>query len=110
MRAKDYLFKTFRTLDRMGLHALPKHYYSPVPDCSWLEENRPLWIGRSSLTGIAWDLAAQFAWLKDVANLITPNSMWSPTDHLRKLDRALDLVRLKGRYCIALCAGSRPDA
>jgi Methyltransferase domain len=66
MGTKDLLFKTFRRLDRAGLHALPKHYYSPVPDCSWLEDNRPLWTGRSSLTGIAWDLPAQFAWLKDV--------------------------------------------
>jgi predicted O-methyltransferase YrrM len=66
MGAKDLLFKTFRTIDRAGMHALPKHYYSPVPDCSWLEDNRPLWIGRSSLTGIAWDLPAQMAWLKDV--------------------------------------------
>jgi hypothetical protein len=66
MGAKDLLFRTFRTLDRVGLHAMPKHYYSPVPDCTWLENNRPLWIGRSSLTGIAWDLDGQFAWLKDV--------------------------------------------
>jgi hypothetical protein len=66
MGAKDLLFKTFRRLDRVGLHALPKHYYSPVPDCAWLEDNRPLWTGRSSLTGIEWDLPAQFAWLKDV--------------------------------------------
>jgi predicted O-methyltransferase YrrM len=66
MGTKDFLFRTFRRLDRAGLHALPKHYYSPVPDCSWLEDNRQLWMGRSSLTGIAWDLPAQLAWLKDV--------------------------------------------
>jgi hypothetical protein len=53
-------------LDRAGLHVLPKHFYTPIPDCSWLENNRPLWTGRSSLTGIPWNLAAQFAWLKDV--------------------------------------------
>jgi Methyltransferase domain len=72
MGAKDLLFKTFRTIDRAGMHALPKHYYSPVPDCSWLEDNRPLWIGRSSLTGIAWDLPAQMAWLKDVCESYYP--------------------------------------
>jgi predicted O-methyltransferase YrrM len=66
MDAKGFLFKAFRTLDRAGLHALPKHYYSPVPDCSWLKDHRPLWTGRSSLTGITWDLAAQFAWLKEL--------------------------------------------
>jgi predicted O-methyltransferase YrrM len=63
---KDILFKTFRSLDWAGLHALPKHYYSPVPDCTWLRENRDLWIGRSSMTGIAWNLADQFAWLRDL--------------------------------------------
>lgn len=53
-------------LDHAGLHVLPKHYYTPVPDCTWLRDNHSLWIGRSSLTGIHWDLAEQFAWLKDV--------------------------------------------
>lgn len=66
MTAKSILFKTFRSLDWAGLHALPKHYYSPVPDCSWLKDNRELWIGRSSMTGIAWNLATQFAWLKEL--------------------------------------------
>lgn len=66
MRGKRLLFKTFLILDRAGLHLMPKHYYTPVPDCTWLENNRPLWIGRSSLSGIRWDLAAQFAWLKGV--------------------------------------------
>jgi hypothetical protein len=66
MRGKRLLFKTFLMLDRAGLHVMPKHYYTPVPDCTWLENNRPLWMGRSSLTGIAWDLASQFAWLKGI--------------------------------------------
>jgi hypothetical protein len=65
MRGKRLLFKTFSMLDRAGLHVMPKHYYTPVPDCTWLEENKPLWTGRSSLKGIQWDLAAQFAWLKN---------------------------------------------
>lgn len=53
-------------LDRAGLHVMPKHYYTPIPDCSWLKDNEALWTGRSSLAGIHWDLAQQFAWLKDV--------------------------------------------
>ena len=66
MRGKQFLFKTFSMLDRAGVHVMPKHYYTPVPDCTWLRENEPLWIGRSSLDGIHWDLAEQFAWLQDV--------------------------------------------
>jgi Methyltransferase domain len=64
MRGVELFFKSFSMLDRAGLHVIPKHYYTPVPDCKWLEENRPLWIGRSSLTGISWDLPEQLAWLK----------------------------------------------
>jgi len=65
MRGKRLLFNAFSLLDRAGLHVIPKHYYTPVPDCAWLEQNKPLWTGRSSLKGIHWDLAAQFQWLKD---------------------------------------------
>lgn len=68
MRGKRLLFKAFLMLDRAGLHVIPKHYYTPVPDCTWLENNRPLWIGRSSLEGIRWDLAGQFAWLERVCD------------------------------------------
>jgi hypothetical protein len=68
MRGKRLLFKTFSMLDRAGVHVMPKHYYTPVPDCAWLKDNESLWIGRSSLTGIHWDLAQQFAWLKDVCD------------------------------------------
>jgi hypothetical protein len=66
MRGKKLLFKAFLMLDRAGLHVMPKHYNTPVPDGAWLADNRPLWIGRSSLTGIPWDLASQFEWLKGV--------------------------------------------
>lgn len=65
MRGVELFFKSFSLLDRAGLHVIPKHYYTPVPDCKWLEENRPLWIGRSSLTGISWDLPEQLVWLKE---------------------------------------------
>jgi hypothetical protein len=33
---KRLSFQTFFTLDRLGLHVLPKHYYTPIPDYSWL--------------------------------------------------------------------------
>lgn len=37
-----------------------------MPDCTWLREDQPLWMGRSSRTGIHWGLAEQFAWLQGV--------------------------------------------
>ena len=66
MQRKEVFFKAFTTFDRAGIHLLPKHYYSPVPDCAWLEQHVPLWAGRSSLTGIHWDLGEQFSWLKAI--------------------------------------------
>ena len=65
MRGKQILFKLMLALDRMGLHVLPKHYYTPVPDLAWLDKNRSSWMGRSSLKGIEWDLPKQFEWLKN---------------------------------------------
>jgi hypothetical protein len=64
MRGKQTLFKLILALDRMRLHVLPKHYYTPVPDCTWLDKNRNSWMGRSSLKGIDWGLLDQFEWLK----------------------------------------------
>ena len=56
-------FRVFLLFDRLGLHVLPKHYYSPVPSYCWLEKNKEAWIGRATLTGIKWDLDEQFEWL-----------------------------------------------
>lgn len=69
MQSADLFFRAFSALDRAGLHLIPKHYYTPVPDCGWLRRNQPLWTGRSSLAGIHWSLPEQFAWL---ANICAP--------------------------------------
>ena len=66
MHAKQTLFKLIMAFDRMGLHVLPKHYYTPIPDLTWPDENRSAWMGRSSLKGIEWDLPKQFEWLKTI--------------------------------------------
>jgi predicted O-methyltransferase YrrM len=49
--------------DRLGVHVLPKHYYSPVPDYLWLRRNKRLWMRRASLAGVEWDLDRQLEWL-----------------------------------------------
>jgi len=59
----------FLQLDRAGVHVLPKHYYTPLPDHAWLRANQELWRKRSSLIGIAWDLDAQVAWLEDTCRV-----------------------------------------
>jgi hypothetical protein len=63
-----HLFKklsvgVFKALDRLGLHVLPKHYYTPVADQAWLRQNKALWAKRMPMLGIQWHLEEQLAWL-----------------------------------------------
>lgn len=62
--AKQSSFQVFRLLDRIGLHVLPKHYYTPVQDHHWLRGNIDLWARPVDLTGLDWDLDQQVAWLQ----------------------------------------------
>lgn len=57
-------FRAFMWLDKAGLHVLPKHYYTPVPDYAWLAKNKHVWARRADLTGVAWDLRDQLEWLR----------------------------------------------
>jgi hypothetical protein len=59
-------FRLFTILDRGGLHVLPKHYYTPVPDYHWLKRNKQLWTRRTSLAGVHWDLDEQLGWLAQI--------------------------------------------
>jgi hypothetical protein len=61
---KRLSFGLFMLGDRLGLHVLPKHYHTPVPDYRWLRRHKPLWTGRASLTGVDWDLDRQVRWLR----------------------------------------------
>lgn len=49
----------------MGLHVLPKHYYTPIADYAWLEKNLSLWARPGDLSGVHWDLDEQLRWLTD---------------------------------------------
>jgi hypothetical protein len=63
---KEASYRMFFVLDRLHVHVLPKHFYTPVPDYSWLRANRELWAGPASLKGVKWDLFAQLQWLDQV--------------------------------------------
>ena len=63
---KTQSFRAFTALDRVGVHVLPKHFYTPVPDHDWLRQNREAWIGRAGLTGVHWDLDQQLEWLTEL--------------------------------------------
>jgi hypothetical protein len=62
---KSVSFRSFLLLDRIGVHVLPKHYYTPLPDYAWLRANEELWRKRASLVGVEWDLDAQMAWMEE---------------------------------------------
>jgi hypothetical protein len=53
----------FRALDRVGLHVLPKHYYTPVADQGWLRQNKAVWAKRAPMCGVHWDVDEQLAWV-----------------------------------------------
>jgi hypothetical protein len=58
--------KTFFFFDKLGLHVLPKHYYTPIPDYAWLRNNRAAWSWRASMLGVHWDLDEQLEWVSHV--------------------------------------------
>jgi predicted O-methyltransferase YrrM len=62
---KSISFRSFLLLDRVGVHVLPKHYYTPLPDYAWLRANENLWLKRSNLAGLDWNLDDQMRWLEE---------------------------------------------
>jgi len=58
--AQRVLFlKPFSFFERLGLHVLPVHHYSPVPDTRELRRNRDRWFRESSMPGVRIDVAEQ---------------------------------------------------
>jgi len=57
--------RLFMGADRLGAHILPKHYYTPIPDYTWLNENKAVWCRRVDMSGVNWDLHQQLQWLRE---------------------------------------------
>jgi len=51
---------------RFGVHILPVHYYSPVPNILELQRTRDVWVKKSELSGILVNLDEQAANLKNI--------------------------------------------
>src|SRR5205807_7085104 len=64
--AKAASVGAFLAHDRVGLHVLPKHYYSSVPDMAWLRKHRNAWQKPASLVGVRWNLDEQLDWLRKI--------------------------------------------
>lgn len=63
---KHLSHRMFFALDQVGIHLLPKHYYTPVADYSWLRKNRDAWMSRANLSGVHWELEDQLHWLQEI--------------------------------------------
>ena len=49
----------FTFFEKFGVHVLPVHYYSPVPDTRDLRKNLDKWYRESSFTGVDFDMEGQ---------------------------------------------------
>ncbi len=67
---KDFLKRNLLTVHevgaRLGVHILPIHYYSPVPNILELRRTRDLWAHKSDLPGISINLEEQCEMLRRV--------------------------------------------
>jgi len=63
---KRSLFRVYKLGTRLGIHILPVHYASPVPNIIELERTRELWAHQSELPGLTIDLDEQAATLRAV--------------------------------------------
>lgn len=61
---KRGMFRLHKVGDRLGVHVLPVHYYSPVASIAELERTQEVWAKRSSMAGINVDLDEQVATLE----------------------------------------------
>jgi hypothetical protein len=59
-------FKIFLLSERLGVHVLPKNFYTPIQDFHWLENNKEVWIKRARLDGIEWELDDHLKWLTEI--------------------------------------------
>jgi hypothetical protein len=66
---RNLWFKAFLLFEKLGVHVLPKNFYTPIQDYHWLKENKQLWIERSPLIGIDWDMERQLGWLREICAL-----------------------------------------
>ena len=60
---RDTWFKLFLFFENFGVHVLPKSFYTAIQDFHWLVRNKPLWVERSGLTAVDWDMSRQIEWL-----------------------------------------------
>lgn len=83
-------FSLFESLDHIGIHVLPKTFYTPIADYSWLKKNMRLWARPIDLTGIRWDLDEQLSWLESICD--------SYYSEVQGLDNYNSIAKIKAGY------------
>jgi len=63
---KRQLFSIYKFGTRLGVHVLPVHYYSPVPNIVELEKTKSIWAKKSKLPGLSVDIEEQVNNLKGI--------------------------------------------
>ena len=63
---KNISFKVFLLFDNLGIHVLPKHYYTPIPDYQWLRRNKQAWANPAVMAGVRWELQEQLDWVEGI--------------------------------------------
>jgi hypothetical protein len=53
-------------MDKLGVHVMPKHYYTPIQDQTWLSRNLNLWARPENLSGVEWNLTQQLGWVRNI--------------------------------------------
>jgi hypothetical protein len=61
---KKAFFRFYKVATKMGIHIVPVHYYSPLPDILELERTKDIWARKSELPGVSIDLDEQACNLK----------------------------------------------
>jgi len=56
---KLFFFIIHKWATKLGIHILPVHYYSPVPDILELDKAKDIWAKKSELPGVALDINDQ---------------------------------------------------
>ncbi len=63
---KRFFFRIHKMLIRFGIHILPIHYYSPIPNIIELEKTKDIWKKRSEMKGVKLDIQNQIENLSQI--------------------------------------------